>query len=127
VPGDRARWRDETTIEVLGRDTVTINTGGEKVFAEEVEQALKQHPGVDDAVVVGRPHERWGQEVVALVRPAPGAPPDEASLLAECERHVARYKLPRRVIFLDEIVRSPAGKPDYRWAKDVAIADATQG
>jgi fatty-acyl-CoA synthase len=126
VPGDRARWRDETTIEVLGRDAVTINTGGEKVFAEEVEQALKQHAGVDDAVVVGRPHERWGQEVVALVRPAPGAPLDEASLLAECERHVARYKLPRRVIFLDQIVRSPAGKADYRWAKDVAIADATE-
>ncbi|MGH9025116.1 MAG: acyl-CoA synthetase [Acidimicrobiia bacterium] len=127
VPGDRARWRDAETIEVLGRDTVTINTGGEKVFAEEVEQALKQHAAVDDAVVVGRPNERWGQEIVALVRLAPGATGDEAALVAECERHVARYKLPRRIIFLDELVRSPAGKADYRWARDVATRDAADG
>jgi len=126
VPGDRARWRDDGTIEVLGRDSVTIVTGGEKVFAEEVEGALKQHPAVDDAVVVGRPNERWGQEVVALVRLAPGASVDTDSLLAECEQHVARYKLPKQIIFLDEIVRSPAGKADYRWAKEVAVDDATR-
>jgi 3-oxocholest-4-en-26-oate---CoA ligase len=125
VPGDRARWRDADNIEVLGRDSVTINTGGEKVFAEEVEQALKQHADVDDAVVVGRPSERWGQEVVALVRLVPGTTPDEDALLAEAEKYVARYKLPKRMIFLDQIVRSPAGKADYRWAKDVATHDAT--
>jgi 3-oxocholest-4-en-26-oate---CoA ligase len=126
VPGDRARWREDGTIEVLGRDSVTIVTGGEKVFAEEVEGALKHHPAVDDAVVVGRPSERWGQEIVALVRLAPGASVDADGLLAECERHVARYKLPKRIMFLDDIVRSPAGKADYRWAKDVATKDAAR-
>jgi fatty-acyl-CoA synthase len=108
-------------MELLGRDSVTINTGGEKVFAEEVEQALMQHPEVYDAIVVGRPSERWGNEVVAIVQLREGATAGEAELLAECERHVARYKLPRAFLFKDEIVRSPAGKADYRWAKAQAL------
>jgi fatty-acyl-CoA synthase len=123
LPGDRARVRADGAIELLGRDSVTINTGGEKVFAEEVEHALKHHPDVWDAVVVGRPSERWGSEVVALVKLRDGATPDEASLLAECGRHLARYKLPKAVLFLDEIVRSPSGKADYRWARERAVIE----
>jgi 3-oxocholest-4-en-26-oate---CoA ligase len=120
VPGDRARLRPGGIIELHGRDAVTINSGGEKIFAEEVEAALKAHPAVYDCVVAGRPSTRWGQEVVAIVRLRHGEQPDEASLLREAERHIARYKLPKAFVFVDDIVRSPAGKADYRWATDVA-------
>jgi len=120
VPGDRARLRSDGVIELHGRDSVTINSGGEKIFAEEVEAAVKAHPGVYDCVVAGRPSERWGNEVVAVVRLRDGASADEASLLAEAERHIARYKLPKAFVFVDEVVRSPSGKADYRWAKQVA-------
>lgn len=118
VPGDRARYRADGTIEVLGRDSVTINSGGEKIFAEEVEGALKQHPAVYDTVVAGRPSERWGQEVVAVVRLREGETASEAELLAEAGKHIARYKLPKAFVFRDHIERSPSGKPDYRWAKE---------
>jgi fatty-acyl-CoA synthase len=117
VPGDRARLRADGVLELLGRDSVTINSGGEKIFAEEVEHALKSHPAVLDAVVCGRPSERWGNEVVAIVRLREGAAVGEKDLLAECEKHIARYKLPKAFLFRDEIVRSPSGKADYRWAK----------
>ena len=117
VPGDRARYQPDGGIEVLGRDSVTINSGGEKIFAEEVEQALKQHPDVYDTVVAGRPSERWGQEVVAIVQLRQGAGATPAELLAEAAKHVARYKLPKDFVFRDEIQRSPSGKADYRWAK----------
>ena len=123
VPGDRARLRADGIIELHGRDSVTINSGGEKIFAEEVEAAIKAHTGVYDCVVAGRPSERWGNEVVAIVRTREGYDVDEASLLAEAERHVARYKLPKAFVFVPEIVRSPSGKADYRWAKQTA-ADA---
>jgi fatty-acyl-CoA synthase len=117
VPGDRARLRADGILELLGRDSVTINSGGEKIFAEEVEHALKSHPAVLDAVVCGRPSERWGSEVVAIVRLRESAAVGERELLAECEKHIARYKLPKAFLFRDEIVRSPSGKADYRWAK----------
>ncbi|HYC22444.1 MAG TPA: acyl-CoA synthetase [Candidatus Bathyarchaeia archaeon] len=117
LPGDRARLAADGTIELHGRDSVTINSGGEKIFAEEVEHALKHHPAVYDAVVVGRPSERWGEEVVALVKLRDGCAASELELLAECAQHVARYKLPKAFLFLDEIVRSPSGKADYRWAR----------
>ncbi|MFP8874911.1 MAG: AMP-binding protein, partial [Myxococcota bacterium] len=117
IPGDRARFQDDGGIEVLGRDSVTINSGGEKIFAEEVEHALKLHPGVYDAVVCGRPSERWGQEVVAIVRLREGQTTTEAELLDECGKHLARYKFPKEFLFREEIVRSPSGKADYRWAK----------
>jgi fatty-acyl-CoA synthase len=97
-------------------------SGGEKIFAEEVEQALKHHAAVYDAVVCGRPSERWGNEVVALVKLRPGSSASEAELLDECAKHLARYKLPKAFVFIDEIVRSPAGKPDYRWARALAAA-----
>ena len=121
VPGDRARLTADMVIELHGRDSVTINSGGEKIFAEEVEAAVKAHPDVYDCVVTGRPSERWGNEVVAVVRLKEGRSPDEASLLKEAENHIARYKLPKAFVMVDEIVRSPAGKADYRWAKQVAI------
>ncbi|MHB8466407.1 MAG: acyl-CoA synthetase [Acidimicrobiales bacterium] len=117
VPGDRARWLDDGQIELLGRDAVTINSGGEKIFAEEVEQALAGHPAVHDVVVVGRPSERWGQEVVALVHVADGATATPEELTAHASAFIARYKLPKEYVFLDAIQRSPSGKADYRWAR----------
>jgi fatty-acyl-CoA synthase len=123
VPGDRARLRADGVVELHGRDSVTINSGGEKIFAEEVEQALKHHPAVYDAVVVGRPSERWGSEVVALVSFREERRATEAELLAEAARHIARYKLPKAFKFLPEVLRSPSGKADYRWAKEQATSD----
>jgi fatty-acyl-CoA synthase len=120
VPGDRARLTADGLIELYGRDSVTINSGGEKIFAEEVEQAIAHHPDVYDVVVAGRPSERWGQEVVAVVQLREGAAQDEETLLTEAALHVARYKLPKSFRFVDAIVRSPAGKADYRWAKEQA-------
>jgi fatty-acyl-CoA synthase len=117
VPGDRARLRPDGTIDLLGRDAATINSGGEKIFAEEIELALKQHPAVYDAVVCGRPSPRWGQEVCAIVQVRPGTSVTEPVLLAECEKHLARFKLPKAFFFVDIVVRSPSGKADYRWAK----------
>lgn len=122
VPGDRARHLEDGTVELHGRDSVTINSGGEKIFAEEVEHAIKQHPAVYDAVVTGRPSERWGSEVVAVVRLRDGADVNEADLIEACGAHLARYKLPKQILFRDEIVRSPSGKADYRWAKAQATA-----
>jgi 3-oxocholest-4-en-26-oate---CoA ligase len=117
VPGDRARWDADGQIELLGRDSVTINSGGEKIFAEEVEAAIAEHPAVYDVVVTGRPSTRWGNEVVAIVQVADGQHIDAKSILAEAARHVARYKLPKEVVFCSRVQRSPSGKADYRWAK----------
>jgi len=122
VPGDRARLRADGVVELHGRDSVTINSGGEKIFAEEVEAAIKAHADVYDCVVAGRASDRWGFEVVAVVRLRAGCIADEASLLAEAERHIARYKLPKAFVFVDDVVRSPSGKADYRWAKEVAAS-----
>jgi fatty-acyl-CoA synthase len=120
VPGDRARVLADGRIELLGRESVTINTGGEKVFAEEVEQALLTHLDVEDVLVVGRPSERWGQEVVAVVQLRPEATTDDNSLLAAAAEHLARYKLPKAIVRVEAIRRSPAGKADYAWARSVA-------
>ena len=121
VPGDKVRLLDDDTLELHGRESVTINSGGEKIFAEEVEQAIKHHPEVYDAVVAGRPSRRWGNEVVAIVQTRNGREVSEESLLDECARHIARYKLPKAFVFIDEILRSPNGKADYRWAKAQVI------
>jgi fatty-acyl-CoA synthase len=121
VPGDRARALANGEIELLGRDSVTINSGGEKIFAEEVEQAIIGHPAVADVVVAGRPSERWGQEVVAIVQLAPGHDASAQDLIDEAGKHLARYKLPKAIAFLPHIVRSPAGKADYRWARERAL------
>jgi acyl-CoA synthetase (AMP-forming)/AMP-acid ligase II len=122
VPGDRARLLPDGRVELLGRDAVTINTGGEKVYAEEVEQALIDHPAVRDVIVVGRPSERWGQEVCAVVALADGAEVGPDELSAHAGTCIARYKLPKAYVVLPALERSPSGKADYRWAADVARA-----
>ncbi len=122
VPGDHARIEEDGTITVLGRGSVSINTGGEKVYPEEVESALKSHPSVFDAVVVGVPDERWGERVTAVVAPRPGATPVLDDLAEHTRAHLASYKVPRDLVLVDEIVRSPSGKPDYRWARATAVA-----
>ncbi|MEO8815266.1 MAG: acyl-CoA synthetase [Mycobacterium sp.] len=124
VPGDRARWDADGGIELLGRDSVTINSGGEKIFAEEVEAAIAQHPAVYDVVVVGRPSQRWGSEVVAVVQLAEGAEVGAEEIIAGAANHIARYKLPKDVVFRGKLQRSPSGKADYRWAKEQATAGA---
>ena len=123
IPGDRARHRADGQIELLGRDSVTVNSGGEKIFVEEVERAIAGHPAVADVVVVGRPSERWGQEVVAVVQLAEGtaASTTPESVVEEASAHIARYKLPKAVVFVDVIQRSPSGKADYRWAAETVI------
>jgi fatty-acyl-CoA synthase len=123
IPGDRARFDENGLVELHGRDSVTINSGGEKIFAEEVEQALRQHPAVYDAVVAGRPSERWGNEVVAVVHLRPGVEATTDELLEECGKHIARYKFPKDFVFVDQVVRSPAGKADYRWARAQVTPD----
>jgi fatty-acyl-CoA synthase len=121
VPGDFATVEADGTITLLGRGSVSINTGGEKVFPEEVEAALKAHPDVFDALVVGVPDERFVERVVALVLPRPGTHPALEELRAHCRASIAPYKSPREVRLVDEIVRTPAGKPDYRWARFMAL------
>lgn len=127
VPGDRARILvDGGRIELLGRDSVTVNSGGEKIFVEEVERAIAAHPDVYDVVVVGRPSPRWGNEVVAIVQPAEGRSPSDDELVDVCRQHVARYKVPKAFIRTAKVVRSPAGKADYRWARDVAANEPSR-
>ena len=120
VPGERARLLADGTIELHGRDSVTINSGGEKIFAEEVEAALKANPAVYDCVVAGRPSERWGKEVVAVVQLRDGATATPDELRTSAAALIARYKLPKSFVFVPAVVRSPAGKADYRWAQEVA-------
>jgi fatty-acyl-CoA synthase len=122
IPGDKARLLDDGSIELLGRDSQTINSGGEKIFAEEVERAVASHPAVYDVVVTGRPSERWGSEVVAVVQFAQGRTATDQELADACRKHVADYKVPKVFVRTDHIVRSPAGKADYRWAKAVVSA-----
>jgi acyl-CoA synthetase (AMP-forming)/AMP-acid ligase II len=99
---------------------VCINSGGEKIYPEEVEAALKQHPAVFDAVVVGTPNERWGEQVTALVQVRPGMSADVADVVTFSRTLVADYKSPKAVLFVDQVVRTPVGKADYQWAKSEA-------
>ncbi len=119
--GDMATVEQDGSIALLGRGSQCINTGGEKVFPEEVELALFDHPDVADVLVVGVPDERWGSAVVAVVEPAdPASPPSLAALKDHLRSSLAGYKLPKRLVVVDEVQRSPAGKADYRWAKHTA-------
>jgi acyl-CoA synthetase (AMP-forming)/AMP-acid ligase II len=122
VPGDFATVDADGIVTLLGRGSQCINTGGEKVYPEEVEEALKSHPGVYDALVVGVPDPRWGERVVAVLQPRDGAHPELEDLAAHCHETLAGYKVPRAVTYVDLVRRSPSGKADYRWAKDVATA-----
>ncbi len=118
IPGDYAEVEADGTVTMLGRGSVSINSGGEKIYPEEVEAALKGHPDVFDALVVGVPDPRFGQHVAAVVQPRDGARPTLAELDSFVRREIAGYKVPRSLWYVDEVKRSPAGKPDYRWAKD---------
>ncbi len=124
MPGDFATVEEDGSITLLGRGSVVINSGGEKIFPEEVESAVRSHPGVIDAIVVGAPDERWGQTVAAIIHPRPGTTPTLEEIQTFCRDHVAGYKVPRKLFVVDAILRSPAGKPDYRWAGEI-VATAT--
>ncbi|MEZ0051160.1 acyl-CoA synthetase (AMP-forming)/AMP-acid ligase II [Mycobacterium sp. MAA66] len=118
IPGDYAEVEADGSVTMLGRGSVSINSGGEKIYPEEVEAALKGHPDVFDALVVGVPDPRFGQHVAAVVQPREGTKPALADLDAFVRSEIAGYKVPRSLWLVDEVKRSPAGKPDYRWAKD---------
>jgi acyl-CoA synthetase (AMP-forming)/AMP-acid ligase II len=117
VPGDRARFAPDGQIVLLGRDSLVVNTGGEKVFVEEVEAVLKGHVDVVDALVVGRPSERFGQEVTAIVQLAASADPEPKALREWCTARLARYKAPRAFVFVAQVERHPSGKANYQWAR----------
>lgn len=123
VPGDFASYEADGTITLLGRGSVSINSGGEKIFPEEVEGAVRRHPEVYDCVVVGVPDERWGARVAAVIAPRPGTTPTLESIQEQCRTFIAGYKVPREIHLVDSIQRSPSGKPDYPWAKQVAMGE----
>jgi 3-oxocholest-4-en-26-oate---CoA ligase len=120
LTGDMGTVAVDGSITLLGRGSICINTGGEKVYPEEVEAVLRQSDDVYDVVVVGSPDDRWGQRVVAVVAPTPGTAPSEDRLRAVARGSLAGYKVPKQVIFVESVVRSPSGKADYRWAAEVA-------
>jgi acyl-CoA synthetase (AMP-forming)/AMP-acid ligase II len=125
LPGDMATIEADGSIRLLGRGTMCINTGGEKVYPEEVEAVLKAHPGIVDAVVVGVPDPRFGEQVAAVFQAVAGQPePGLEDIQAHCRLHLAGHKVPRRVVGVEVVPRSPSGKPDYPWAKQVADAGA---
>lgn len=126
VPGDYARLEDDGTVTLLGRGSVCINTGGEKVYPEEVEGVLKAHPAVYDVVVVGVPDARFGERVVAVASLREGHEVTLDELVEHSRTRIAGYKVPRDLVLVDEVPRSPAGKPDYRWAKGVATEAAAE-
>ncbi|MDL4820157.1 AMP-binding protein [Actinomadura opuntiae] len=126
LQGDHARVEDDGTVTLLGRGSLVINTGGEKVFAEEVETVLRGHPSVADAVVVGAADPRFGHRVAAVLTWADGTPADEESLTAHCRAHLAGYKVPRLYRFVDAVRRTPVGKPDYAWARSLVTDGAVR-
>ncbi|MCE2406511.1 MAG: AMP-binding protein [Pseudomonadales bacterium] len=119
-PGDFATVEIDGSITLLGRGSNCINTAGEKVYPEEVEEALKKHPAVDDCLVVGVEDDRFGQRIVALASLREGEQTDDAALIDFSREHLAGYKLPKQVLLLDEVRRAPNGKADYKWARQTA-------
>jgi 3-oxocholest-4-en-26-oate---CoA ligase len=124
ISGDRAALEADGTLRLYGRDSLVVNTGGEKVFVEEVEEVLRAHPDIADALVVGRPSERWGEELVAVVQSRDGVAAPE-SLSEYCASHLARFKVPKEFIPVDQVHRLGNGKADYRWAKRQATEKAS--
>jgi acyl-CoA synthetase (AMP-forming)/AMP-acid ligase II len=122
IPGDFAKVEADGSITLLGRGSVCINSGGEKIYPEEVEAVLKSHPDVFDAVVVGVPDSRWGEKVAAVVQARPGRSPTLEALDVHCRPRLAGYKVPRALCLIPAIQRQPSGKPDYPWAKKAALA-----
>jgi acyl-CoA synthetase (AMP-forming)/AMP-acid ligase II len=125
MPGDMATVETDGTIRLLGRGSMCINTGGEKVYPEEVEAVVKSHPAIVDAVVVGAPDERYGEQVCVVV--ATTGPVDLAELQAVCREHLAGYKVPRHMVVVDDVPRSAAGKPDYAWARAALTESISSG
>jgi 3-oxocholest-4-en-26-oate---CoA ligase len=124
ISGDRASLEADGTLRLFGRDSLVVNTGGEKVFVEEVEEVLRAHPAIADALVVGRPSERWGEELVALVELRDQTDAATEELHALCTTQLARFKAPKEFVFVEHVQRLGNGKADYRWAKRQAIANA---
>ena len=122
IPGDFARIEEDATVSLLGRGSVSVNSGGEKIYPEEVEAALKQHESVFDAVVIGTPNDRWGEQVTAIVQLREGHTLTEADVQARSRAVLSDYKMPRTVLFIDVVQRTPVGKSDYKWAKETALA-----
>jgi fatty-acyl-CoA synthase len=123
VSGDAGRLDPDSMITVFGRGSTCINTGGEKVFPEEVEEALRTHPAIFDAVVTGQPDDRWGERVIAVVSSrADVARPAYDAVKAYLGERLAGYKVPKALVWVDEVKRSPAGKQDYRWAQEAAAS-----
>jgi len=127
TPGDFATVDADGTVVLRGRGSVSINTGGEKVYPEEVEGALKEHPDVFDAVVVGVPDERWGERVVAVVQAREARAPTLEDLQAFLRARVAGYKVPRELVIVEQVERQPSAKPDYRWARERALEALARG
>jgi len=121
-PGDYATVEADGSISLLGRGSACINTAGEKVFPEEVEEALKKHSHIEDCLVVGVPDERFGERVVAVAGSVAGAEVSESQLIEHARDHLAGYKLPKNVLLVDRVQRAPNGKADYKWAKAQALA-----
>jgi fatty-acyl-CoA synthase len=123
-PGDYATVEPDGSIRLLGRGSQCINTGGEKVFPEEVEEAVKRHPDVADCLVVGLPDERFGEQVVAVasLRPGSSVSADDLVSFVRDDGHLAHYKLPRRVVLVEAVRRAPNGKADYPWAREAATS-----
>jgi acyl-CoA synthetase (AMP-forming)/AMP-acid ligase II len=128
MPGDYATVEADGSITLLGRGSIVINSGGEKIFPEEVESAVRSHPDVFDAIVCGAPDERWGQTVAAIIEPRPGhEAPSLESIQERCREFVAGYKVPRQLHVVEKVERSPSGKPDYTWAAALVNAGAPSG
>jgi len=122
IPGDLGRIEADGTVTLLGRGASSINTGGEKVFPDEVEGVLKALPEVFDAAVVGIPDERWGERVVAVLVAREGRRIDHVAVDSHCRAHLAAYKVPRRLLVVDEVRRQPSGKVDLAWLRSTAVA-----
>lgn len=122
LTGDAAKLEDDNSISVFGRGSNCINSGGEKIFPEEVEQALKAHPDIFDALVVATPDPRWGSKVTAVVSARDGKQLTLANVQEEARKYIAGYKIPRELHVAPEVIRSPSGKPDYKWAKEYALS-----